>query len=246
MLNWNSKIQFEWTFKVRVQDTNQHLKLDPYAAMIYSFVKETESDDCIFETHPQEIKSIIEISLKNITNLKTMNCPCCLKFHKTGIVKLNDYSESGDFAKKMIKAGLYDKLIDYFSKESTRNQINLFIFSELLIEFIKNYKFNIGELIKFKLLIQIALDETNDKVAPYFKLKKDKFSLSFVECFIKVLNRILKSIEANSNYKTYLFYNEVSIYSKNNENIEIETVETLETHQMDQNVSFNIEYINKD
>jgi hypothetical protein len=237
MLNWNSKTQFEWTFNNRVPNSDRHLQLDPYAVTIYAFVKEKESDPCIFETHAQDLKSLIELSLNNITNLRSMNSSCCLKFHKTGIVKINNYEESGDFAKKMIKVGLYDKLIDYFSKESTRNQVNLFLFTELLLEFIKNYKFNIRELLKFRLLIQIALDESIDKVVSYFKLKKDKYSLSFVEYFIKVLDRMLKSVERNSYFKMYLLQNEVSLYSNQVENIQTEALE------MDQNVTFNIKYI---
>jgi hypothetical protein len=201
MLNWDSKINFHASFVQNYKFNKDHLFGDFYAKKIVSFVKDSKSQE-IFKVPLSIIAGIILESLDNIISLKDTLKPCNLKFHKSGIIKLNDHSNCGYFAQCVNLLGLYDDNIDKIAKESNRNHFNLILFSELLVHYLVSNVFNFELLNEFKSKIDLALISSEIYLFAYFKDLEDFKSVTYVKNFNSVLRKISKSIAEDEDYKS--------------------------------------------
>jgi hypothetical protein len=200
MLDWESKMKFHTSFAKQYKSHKDHLFEDLFAKKISSFVKDSNSNE-LFKVPMIKIAGVILESLDNIISLKDCTKPCNLKFHKSGVIKLNDHSNCGYLGKCVNLLGLYDDYIDQIATESTRNHFNLILFSELLIRFLVTNVFKFEALNEFKSKVDLALLSSEMYLFAYFKDFEDYKSVSYVKDFNSVLRKVSKSIAEDEDYK---------------------------------------------
>eukprot|EP01080_Neovahlkampfia_damariscottae_P004070 gene4070-7359_t len=197
---WSDEKKFQLVYPKQITQTEQYyLSRDAYAAHLLSI------------KNVKEAGRLIYASLENLALMNSGNYSTGIKYHKSGIIKLNDHKESGFIAQQLQLIGVYDKVIDYFAVESSRNHLNLYLFSQFLICYFTSVSFSDEELLNFKNKIDNARNVMNHEMKEYFETKDKQYHWVHVHCcetfenMITMIEKERKRLKSRKDVTSYKF-----------------------------------------